>query len=358
MADIKNTQEFEKGNQEEVLLKVSENLLPIEQQIKAGGDQHITYEKNKYEHIGSVTNQFPPIRVDVKGKFRPKSVDISGKGSFVNYQPVSYTEEVENTRFPCGTYSVMVGNKYDLSVGNGGIGFSTGGGMRIAAGGRANITSTKEVNIASGEGNVDIKAAQNLSLEADSMNLTCPNQVVVDCNLGVTRNAIINGCAFIDGEVYLHHVTCPAEVQYTGGGIGSFGQLMTGAGASGSEKGAGGTTVIGYADVSFIKTLLETPIIDSGRNVHNYVWSGPDKIPVLVLSEAGTPLASTAGNAGLKMNPTFSVFVYPHEHPFNNIPITFTTGNEQMRGAAAGLNNSKSAGNAKPIVNGYKVPGG
>ena len=76
MADIKNTQEFEKGNQEEVLLKVSENLLPIEQQIKAGGDQHITYEKNKYEHIGSVTNQFPPIRVDVQGKFRPKSVDI------------------------------------------------------------------------------------------------------------------------------------------------------------------------------------------------------------------------------------------------------------------------------------------
>ena len=132
---------------------------------------------------------------------------------------------------------------------------------------------------------------------------------------------------------------------------------MTGAGPSGSEKGAGGTTVIGYADVSFIKTLLETPIIDSGRNVHKYVWSGPDKIPVLVLSEGGTPLASTAGNAGVKMNPTFSVFVYPHEHPFNNIPITFTTGNEQMRGAAAGLNNSTSAGNAKPIVNGYKIPG-
>lgn len=352
MADIKNTQEFEKGNQEEVLLKVSENLLPIEQQIKAGGDQHITYEKNKYEHIGSVTNQFPPIRVDVKGKFRPKSVDISGKGSFVNYQPVSYTEEVENTRFPCGTYSVMVGNKYDLSVGNGGIGFSTGGGMRIAAGGRANITSTKEVNIASGEGNVDIKAAQNLSLEADSMNLTCPNQVVVDCNLGVTRNAIINGCAFIDGEVYLHHVTCPAEVQYTGGGIGSFGQLMTGAGPSGSERGGGGTTVIAYADLSYVKNLYNSIIAIKAP------WVGPDTVPVLVLSEGGTPLASTAGNQGVKMNPTFSVFVYPHEHPFNNIPITFTTGNEQMRGAASGLNNSTAAGNAKPIVNGYKVPGG
>ena len=358
MADIKNTQEFEKGNQEEVLLKVSENLLPIEQQIKAGGDQHITYEKNKYEHIGSVTNQFPPIRVDVQGKFRPKSVDISGKGSFVNYQPVSYTEEVENTRFPCGTYAVMVGNKYDLSVGNGGIGFSTGGGMRIAAGGRANITSTKEVNIASGEGNIDIKAAQNLSLEADSMNLTCPNQVVVDCNLGVTRNAIINGCAFIDGEVYLHHVTCPAEVQYTGGGIGSFGQLMTGAGPGGGDKGGGGTTVIGYADVSFIKDMLTRPLGDSRGDVHAYSWSGPDKVPVLVLSEGGTGVVSTAGNQGSWPNPTHSVFVYPHEHPFNNIPITFTTGNEQMRGAAAGLNNSAAAGNAKPIVNGYKVPGG
>lgn len=357
MADVTNTQKVEKSNQEEVLLKVSEDLLPIEQQIKAGGEQHITYEKNKYEHIGSVTNQFPPIRIDVQGKFRPKSVDISGKGSFVKNETVSYTEDVENTRFPCGTYSIMVGNRYDLSVGNGGIGMSTGGGVKLAGGSRVNITSTKEVNIASGEGNVDIKAAQNLSLEADSMNLTCPNQVVVDCNLGVSRNAIINGCAFVDGEVYLHHVTCPAEVQYTGGGIGSFGQFMTGVGPTGSEKGAGGTSIIGYADVSFIKKIFETPVTDSDGDVHTHVWPGPDKVPVLTLSEGGTDLASTVGNGGTKMNPTFSVFVYPHEHPFNNIPITFTTGNEQMRNAASGLNNAQTALNAKPIVHGYKTPG-
>ena len=224
MSDITNTQKFDKENQGEVLLKVAEDLIPIESSIKAGGNQIITYEKDKHESIGSVINTFPPIRKDIQGEFRPKSIIIEGKGSYVKNEPVSYTEEVENSRFPCGTYSLNIGNKYDLSVGAGGMNISSIGNSRIGSNARMNIVAAEEFNMSSGNGNINLRADHNISLKSDSMNLECPNQVVVNANLGVSKNTVINGCAFVDGELYVNHITCPAEVQYTGGGIGSFGQ--------------------------------------------------------------------------------------------------------------------------------------
>lgn len=352
---ILNVQKQSKSNHKEILTKVAEDLIPIESSIRAGGNQIISYEKDKHETIGSVVNDFPCIRKDASGEFRPKTLSIEGKGSFVNYAPVSYTEEVENSRFPCGTYSINVANKYDLSVGAGGANISTGGNMRLGSKGRTLISATEEINISSGNGNVNIRAGHNVFLKGDSLTLETPNQVVVNSNLGVAKNAIINGCAFVDGELYVNHITCPAEVQYTGGGIGSFGQLMTGTGPTGTDKGAGGTSVIGYADVSFIKTLLETALADSRGDSHRYTWNGPDKVPVLVLSDGGTELASSAGNGGVKSNPEYSVFCYPHKHPFNNIPLSFTTGNEEMR-ARASILNSGNIGVAAPIQHGYKTP--
>jgi hypothetical protein len=356
MPNVTNTQKIDKGNQKEVLTKVAEDLIPIESNIKAGGNQIISYEKDKHEHIGSATNLFPAIRKDVQGEFRPKAVTIEDKGSYVRNEPVPYTEEVENSRFPCGTYSLNVGNKYDLSVGAGGVNISTAGNARIGSNARLNVVAVEELNVSSGNGNINLRANSNISLKSDSMNLECPDQVVVNCNLGVARNAIINGCAFVDGEVYLHHVTCPVEVQYTGGGIGAFGQFTVASGPNGTEKGASGTSIIGYADVSYIKTLLETILADSDGDNHKYTWVGPDKIPVLTLPEKGEDLNSTVGNGGIKPNPTYSIFVYPHQHPFNNIPITFTDGNESLREAASVLN-SGELGLASGIEHGYKNAG-
>ena len=345
-----HAQEHKKEDHPKILNKVAEDLIPIESNIKAGGNQIISYEKDKHESIGSVINTFPSIRKDSSGEFRPKTISIEGKGSFVNNSPVSYTEEVENTKFPCGTYSINVGNKYDLSIGAGGANISTLGNMRIGANGRSLISSAEEMNITSGDGNVNIRAGHNISLKGDSLTLETPNQVVVNSNLGVAKNTIINGCAFIDGEVYLNHVTCPAEVQYTGGGIGSFGQFMPSAGINGDQKGGGGgTTIIAYADVSYIKSLYNSIAANKAP------WTGPDKVPVLVLSDGGTSVASNAGNGGSHKNPEYSIFVLPHEHPFNNIPLSFTTGNEQMRSRAAVLN-SGNIGTAAPIQHGYKTP--
>lgn len=356
MADQKITQKVPKGIQQEVLLKVVEDLLPIEEQISAGGQQHITYEKNKYEHVGATTNLFPPIRVQKNGQFKPSSIKLDDNGSYVVNIPVPYTEEVENTRFPCGTYSLMVGNRYDLSVGTGGIGIATGGNMRTASGGRYNITAKHELNIASGEGNIDIKAAKNLALEAETLSFKTSNQVLIDSNLGVSKNAIINGCAFVDGELYVNHITCPAEVQYTGGGMGSFGQLLTKNGADGKGNGSGQGGIIGWADVSYLKQLYLS--IVPGNVLTSIVkrgWDLPDKIPVMVCPDAGIDVSTSNGSQHIK-NPEYSVFVYPHEHPFLNVPCTFTDGNASMRKKASSVVNSGNIGTASKIQHGYKQP--
>jgi hypothetical protein len=356
MADVKNTQKFDKSNQGEVLTKVAEDLIPIESSIKAGGNQIISYEKDKHEHIGAATNLFPPIRKDVQGEFRPKAVTIEGKGSFVKNETVSYTEEVENSRFPCGTYSLNVGNKYDVSVGAGGINIATAGNAKLGSNARMNIVATEELNMSSGNGNINLRADHNISLKSDSMNLECPNQVVVNSNLGVSKNTIINGCAFVDGELYVNHITCPAEVQYTGGGIGSFGQLMVGAGPTGNIKGkGGGGAIIAYADLSYIKKLYDALFVVGAATLIKQPWSMPDKIPVLVLPDSSTGLASSVGNTAAS-NPEYSVFVYPHQHPFNNIPLTFTDGNESLRNAASVLNTG-NLGVASKVEHGYKTIG-
>lgn len=354
--DVLNFQEKPKTNHKEILKKVAEDLIPIESNIKAGGTQHLTYEKDIHISVGSVANTFPHIRKDSSGEFRPKAVSIEGKGAFVKHSPVSYTEEVENSRFPCGTYSINAANKLDLTSGAGGTNVTSGGNMRVGSNGRTLITAREEMNVSSGNGNVNVRAAHNVSIKGDSLTLETPNQVVVNANLGVAKNAIINGCAFVDGELYVNHISCPAEVQYTGGGIGAFGQFMPRAGVNGELKGSSGTTVIAYADVSFIKTLLETPLYDSEGDWHRYSWNGPDKIPVLVLSDGGTDLASTVGNGGTRSNPEYSIFVYPHSHPFNNVPLTFTNGNESLRSKAAILN-SGNVGTAANIEHGYKSIG-
>ena len=353
MPDVKIVQPDDKSKQNDVLKHVSEQLIDIEMQMPPGGSQIINWEKNRVENVGLYTNLTPAYRKHTAA-FRPKTVQIDGKGSFTKQEPVQYVEEIENSRFPCGTYSLNVGNKYTVDTGAGGISIKTVGNLKINSDARTVITGTAELYMSS-QGNINLASSDNVSIVGNSLKLQGSNQVYIDCNLGVKSNLLVNGGAFVDGEVFLNHISCPAEIQYTGGGIGSYGQFMVNAGVNGDIKGGGGSAVIAWADVSYIKTLLETPISDSDGDWHRYNWSGPDKIPVLVLSNGGTDLNSTAGNGGVKSNPPYSVFVYPHEHPFNNIPLTFTTSNEKTRNMASKMN-SGGAINASPIAHGYKTP--
>lgn len=353
MPAVKIQQPASKKSQSDVLKKVAEDVMDIEMQIPAGGSNITHYEKHKMEHVGIYTNITPPTRKH-NAKFKPKAIEIDSNGSFTRQEPVQYVEEIENSRFPCGFYNIDVGNKYNLTVGSGGMYLKTAGNMKLNADGRGVISAGDELYMSS-QGNINVASNDNISIAGKSVTLQAPNQVVVNSSLGVNKNVIINGGAFIDGEVFLNHISCPAEVQYTGGGIGSFGQLMTTAGSTGSIKGnGGGGAIIAYADVSYIKQLYDAMYVIGARLV-KLPWNMPDKVPVLVLPDSSIGMASSVGNTAAS-NPEFSVFVYPHEHPFNNIPLSFSTGNAGVRDKAAAMNGGASVVKAQPISHGYKTP--
>lgn len=341
--DITNKSEFDKKDHKDVLVKVAEDLLEVEQNIQSGGANIVTYEKDKVEIIGLQENNFPSFRMDYQGTFVPNGVDIESKGSYVRQKAVPYVEDVENSRFPCGTYSVNVGNKYDLKVGAGGIGIKSEGSTRISTKGRMSVNGNAELNLTSNH-NVNITSDTHLNLTSNSsFVMTAPEQVVVNSNLGVKNNAVINGCAFIDGEVFLNHITCPVEVQYTGGGIGSFAQLLPQ-----GKTGGGGMAAIGWADLSYIQLLYNSIIAIKAP------WTMPNKVPVFALSDGGTSVASTANGTNYT-NPQYSIYVYPHQHPFNNIPLRFASGNSAMRDFASSISRGE-AGNSLPVSNGFKQP--
>lgn len=320
-----------KEQQAAVIKQVATDLIDIEKNIPAGGSLITSYEKDRHEHVGVLTNTNKPIRVDPQGEFRPSVVNVQTQGTYKQYSTVPYTEEVSNQSFPCGTYEVTAGNKYGVNAGAGGIDVRTTGNAKYVAAGRTTFSSQEEVNITS-NGNINIRGSTDIRIWGNTLNLKTPDQVVIDCNLGVAKNAIINGSAIVDGELFVNHITCPSEIQYTGAGIGSFAQLMP-------------NLLIGYADASKLVEAIKSA---------GGTWTHPTTdVPVWSLPTSGPKVL--AGNVTSAQSPEYAIFVYPHEHPFYNIPFTNKTGNQAMRDVAASLN-SGGLGISSKIKNGYRKP--
>lgn len=330
-------------NEEAIYKSLTTELIDIERNIPKGGSQILNYEKDLQINVGMIVNDFPATRVDQEGEFRAKSVDVHENGTFKNHDTVPFVQELNTQNFPCGTYEIMAGNKYGITAGSGGIDIRTTGNSRFVASGRYTIVGSDELNVSSAN-NVNIKSGFNTTIEGDSITLKTSNQVLVDCNLGVAKNAIVNGSMMVDGELYINHITCPAEAQITGGGAGSFGQIIP-------------NLNIGYADASAIFRALDIVLAELGLSMATLGYVSSD-IPVVSLPNIAPKLMSTTNtlNAASTAKEN-TLFVYPHEHPFYNIPLTITDGNKAMRDSASGVFNSSSKlGIASPVSGGHKIP--
>lgn len=189
-------------------------LSDIEEQLGIGGSEIIEITKHKIETIGTVMNDFGSIRIDSKGKMSISDVQVGKFGSFYNRTPSPVIEYVNVDDLPGGNYTLNVCNRYNLTVGAGGVNVKTVGPVNISgtitnvAGAQVNIGSQNEVNIDGGK---------RLSLVADiiSIRQRNANQTVIEGTLGVTKNAIFVGGVYVEGELLVNHITAPAEWQET-----------------------------------------------------------------------------------------------------------------------------------------------
>ena len=239
-------------------------------------------------------NDFGSIRSDTIGKMYNDKVVIHKEGVFVSKKATPLVEYVHVDDLPGGTYNLNVCNKYNVQVGAGGLSMKSYGPVDMSgtivnvAGEQVNVSSANEVNIDGGK---------RLSLVGDiiSIRQRKREQVLVDSSLGVSRNLIVSGSTHLEGEVHLHHVTAPCEIQET--------QNTKIYGRANHEK----TLIIGYT------------------------WNG---IPCPLPGCSYEPVYSRVPNiddSPCAVADHDSMYMYPHSHYFKNLPLHLKDENNKVR---------------------------
>ncbi len=265
-----------------VILDKQKDLFPFEQQMGDGGDEVNFTKRNIHTTVGAEFNDFPSIRIDEKGRSQPLEMLVSESGAYKNHDYAPHVEEVDNSsNFPGGNDDKVVGNRYSRIVGSGGIQMKTTGATEIGGstlkGGfkKVNLNASHGITVAS-EAFVEIQSLKSIILRTN-------RQVYVDGAVGIKGNLIVGGGAYVEGELYCHHITAPLEVHETQDTT-VYGKFATN---------SDGTLLIGYAHI------------------------GPMKYPVFAV-------------------PTDDIIVtYPHSHHHNGIPMRLTKSNTDVRNFAA-----------------------
>lgn len=281
------------------IVQTQEERNLIEDKVGSGGDDIEVVKRHKVETIGIINNDYPSVRIDPKGRSMPIETLVGETGAFVNLDYVPHVEEIANdVNFPCGDYTLSVGNKYNVLVGSGGVQLKTSGVLELGgaavhmSGHKVNITAKSGINIGS-ESGVEIQSEKTIQLRSN-------RQINVEPSLGVKDNLIVGGGSYTEGETYLHHVTAPVEIQET-------------------ED----TELYGKFTCTEDRTLLIGEALVGGQ-----WWP--------VYAKADDNL----------------IITYPHSHHFKNLPLRLTEANKDVRKFAQNenINNHGAKSVALPVI--------
>lgn len=316
--------------QDAVIKSVAQELFEIEANMPQGGSKIITYLNDLYVTVGGVpvgADVAPPIRVIDCNKPQLTDISIEADGTKPTVTFTPYTEPVNNSAVPFGTYIVTAQNQHVLMVGAGGITINTEGNYSLRAAGSINIDSLHELNLHASKGNMSITGNHNILISGDSVCIETKDinkKVIINSSLGVARNVVVHGSAYIEGELYVQHLTCPQEIHDSGESGYTKGQLAA-------------DTIIGYVDLSMLISAL--------AYVPGFYWSQPTAFPVRTFMAfegpvvPGIPVAS-----GVNKD---VVDIYPHTHPYKTIASSLADSNSLIRRTAKDTFNSGVAGVAR-----------
>jgi len=198
------------------LIEVNKKLDDVLKNEGNGGDQSIEITKDYYMRVGAVTNDFPAVRVDPIGGIVFAGVVQGDNGASSIYKQSNLVEYTGNdSNFPCGNYTISCGNKFNIDAGTGGIILRTTGVSEIA-GVTTKVSGLHLVELTTA-GSISIDAGKSLTITADILSLrqSKSKQIALGGSVGVENNITVGGSAIVNGELYLQHVTAPAEIQTT-----------------------------------------------------------------------------------------------------------------------------------------------
>lgn len=198
------------------LITINKKLDEVLKNEGNGGDQSIEITKDYYMRVGAVSNDFPAVRVDPIGGIVFAGVVQGDNGASSIYKQTNLVEYTGNdSNFPCGNYTISCGNKFSADAGSGGIILRTTGVSEIA-GVTTKVSGLHLVELTTA-GSMSIDAGKSLTITADILSLrqSKSKQIALGGSVGVENNITVGGSAIVNGELYLQHVTAPAEIQTT-----------------------------------------------------------------------------------------------------------------------------------------------
>ncbi len=190
------------------------DLFPLQRLLGNGGNEIVSIHGNKTETIGQVFNDFEGWRKDPTGKIRVAGVAVDHLGTYEYMKPAPIVESVDVDHLPGGDLHITASNQYRLLVGGGGVQIKTMGNIDMYAG---IVSIAGEQLTLSSKGEVLVNGKERTSLQGKRISINPDDyaQAVVNGGLGVTRQLIVNGATYVEGELYVHHITAPLEYQTT-----------------------------------------------------------------------------------------------------------------------------------------------
>lgn len=294
-----------KNNLVDTVTEQAEALAAAEAKLGFGGNYIETITKHKFSNVGLTFNSFASFRVSNTGKTVNQYRNITTGGTVLTQATINLIEYTHIDDMPGGNFTQTIGNRYNLLVGSGGLDIKTTGPINL--GGTIMVFGGTQMNLASKE-DFNLDGGTNLSVIADIVSIRSrnQNQTVIDDNLGVSKNIVIGGGAYTNGEVYLQHVTAPVEFQVT----------------------------------------ESTTIQDTGYTITN-----------ATITKSGGGLISSGDTVSIQGG-TLTIN-QPHTHYFKNLPLTLLATNDAVRNSAASaVNGGTSAAVAGAVVDHYNTAGG
>lgn len=280
-------------------------LAQAEAALGMGGNYIETVTKHKFLNVGLTFNAFASTRYNLTDKTVTQYRNVISSGTQLVTTTVPAIEYTHIDDMPGGNYNLSVGNRYSLLVGSGGIDVKTTGPVNL--GGTIIAIAGKQMNLATTD-DFNLDGGTNLSVIADLITIRSRNrdQVVIDDNLGISKNVVIGGGAYVNGELYLQHVTAPVEFQVT----------------------------------------ESTTIQDTGYTISNATITKSGGGDIF----SGDTVTITGGTLTINQ---------PHTHYFKNLPLTLVTNNAAVRTtAAAAVNGGTAAATATAVADHYNTAGG
>ncbi len=272
---------------------------------------------DKVTIVGSSPNLYPSCRVDGAGKSK---VDISASNSEGITEMKTARSEYEvidnSGDHHGGSYSIVAMNKFSIDAAGGGISLNTGGNVSImAGGGLVNLVATEAIN-AVGK-TVSFTATEMNIFEGTELYINTENTTFVN-NVRLAKNLLVKGSTFVNGELYVNHVTGPHQMMDTS---------------------ASNVLPVFFNTPTILKGIIKATYTCDTPHAHG---AAPSSGGITInVSDFILDPETTSRARG---------FIRPHSHTYRHLAVDFKEGNTDVWAEASGLNANESK-TAKPTEN-------